>query len=505
MVQMRNWRILLELDGASGNASYRDILAGLARAIKDGRLQPGAPLPGTREMAGMLGVNRKTVIVAYEEAVIKGWLVSEQRRGTFVSAAFDAGAAAATRTQSAGAQPGSRAFAPAFLPASLPSYFDHLAQPADGRPRGDGMMYFDNGSPDHRLLPQAVLHRHYRNAMRDSLRSGRVRYGNPEAARQLRTALAEMLGATRALAVSPSCICLTQGTQMALHLVASALIRPGDVVLVERLSYPPAWAIFRALGARIEVVDIDADGCRVSQVEEICRRRPVRCIYLTPHHQFPSTVSLRADRREKLLALAAQHAFSIIEEDYDHEYHFSGRPYPPLASDARQRNVIYVGSLSKLLGPSFRCGFIVAPENLIQALEQHQFLLSTHGDVVMQKMMADLIGNGELRRHVRRSSKHYRARQEVLLDCLHAGFGEHIATRAPQGGLALWVTFDPQTDVDAMARHALQEGLFVRSGSQFSPVSEPVNGLRLGFASMAPDELVRAVARLQRAWKSSLR
>ncbi|WDZ96028.1 PLP-dependent aminotransferase family protein [Herbaspirillum sp. WKF16] len=496
MVQMRNWRILLDLDRASPALSYRDILGGLSRAIRDGRLPPGAPLPGTREMALMLGVNRKTVIVAYEEAVIKGWLVSRQRSGTFVSDAFDAGAAPPVARRA-----GQRSFLPPFRSPSLPAYFDGL--PPHGRIQDGRMMYFDNGAPDHRLLPQAVLHRHYRNAMRDSLRSGGVRYGNLEAEQQLRAALAGMLGATRALAVSPDCICVTQGTQMALHLAAAALIRPGDTVVMERLSYPPAWAIFRALGARVEVVDIDADGCVVQQVEDLCRRMPIRFIYLTPHHQFPSTVSLRADRREKLLALAAQHAFSIIEEDYDHEYHFAGRPYPPLASGPRQRSVIYVGSLSKLLGSSFRCGFVVAPPNLIGALEKNQRLLTSHGDAVMQKMLAALIAGGELQRHVRRSSKHYRARQEVLLGCLHRSFGALAATRPPEGGLALWVTFGEEVDVDAMARHAVDESLFVRSGSQFSPTGESINGLRLGFASMSADELARAVARLHRAWLRS--
>jgi GntR family transcriptional regulator/MocR family aminotransferase len=502
MVQMRNWRIVLDLGAASQAVSYRDILAGLSRAISDGRLLPGAPLPGTREMAAMLGVNRKTVIVAYEEAVIKGWLVSEQRRGTFVNAAFDPGAASRCAGQAA-TSGGQRAFQPVFRALSQPSYFEDLPQP--GLIQEDRMMYFDNGLPDHRLLPQAILHRHYRNALRDSLRSGRARYGNQESEQQLRMALAGMLGATRALAVSPANICLTQGTQMALHLAAAALIQPGDVVVVERLSYPPAWAIFRALGARVEVVDIDDAGCVVQQVEHLCRRQPIRFIYLTPHHQFPSTVSLRADRREKLLALAAQHAFSIIEEDYDHEYHFAGRPYPPLASDARQRNVIYIGSLSKLLGLSFRCGFVVAPENLIVTLERNQRLLAAHGDTIMQKMLADLIADGELRRHVRRSSKHYRARQGVLLDCLHRRFGNAITTRAPEGGLALWVTFSDEIEVDAMARHALNEGLFVRSGSQFSPLGQRVNGLRLGYASLSPDELVVAVARLHRSWMSCRR
>jgi GntR family transcriptional regulator/MocR family aminotransferase len=502
MVQMRKWRPLLDLDadGAGQKASYRKIVDGLASAIRSGRLEPGAALPGTRELADILDVNRKTVILAYEEAIIKGWLVSEPRRGTFVNALFaDHTAPPAKALHSGRAASANAAFAPDFMTPALPPYFDDLYVPAARAGRTRETMFFDNGAPDHRLLPQAVLHRYYRNAMKAAFKSSWVKYGNLESAAQLRTALAEMLRATRGLTAGAANICLTQGTQMALHLAAGALIHPGDVVLVERLSYPPAWAIFRALGAQIEVIDVDRDGCRVDQIEALCLKKPVRLIYLTPHHQFPTTVSLRADRRQKLLALAQQHRFTIIEEDYDHEYHFEGRPYLPLASDAGQRSVIYIGSLSKLLGSSFRCGFIVAPENLTQALDKNQLLISTHGDAVMQKMLADLIADGELRKHLRRAAKLYRARKDALMESLHARFGERVTLRNPEGGLALWVTFREDIDVDAMVRHAADVQLFVRSGRQFSPLDQPVNGLRLGFASMTPDELVLAVDRLHEA------
>ena len=501
MVQMRKWQLLLnpDLDHSGGKASYRKIVDCLAGAIQSGRLEPGAALPGTRELADILDVNRKTVILAYEEAIVKGWLVSEPRRGTFVNTLFAPTAAPGKPSQKKRGAADDASFAPDLVASDLPVYFDDLHVPSAQAGRTRDTMYFDNGAPDHRLLPQAVLHRYYRNAMKAAFKSNWVKYGNQESAEQLRTALADMLRTTRGLAASASNICLTQGTQMALHLAAGALIRPGDVVLVERLSYPPAWAIFRALGAKIELVDVDQDGCRVDQIEALCRQRPVRLIYLTPHHQFPSTVSLRADRRQKLLTVAQQHGFAIIEEDYDHEYHFEGRPYLPLASDARQRNVIYIGSLSKLLGSSFRCGFVVGPENLIGTLNKNQLLISTHGDTVVQKMLADLIADGELRRHLRRASRLYRARKDALLESLHGHFGERITLRNPEGGLALWVTFREDIDVDAMVRQAAGKQLFVRSGRQFSPLDQAVNGLRLGFASMTPDELALAVGRLHQA------
>ncbi|WP_248750518.1 PLP-dependent aminotransferase family protein [Pseudomonas sp. MWU15-20650] len=492
MVQMRKWRPLLNLDDGVTQASYRKIAEGLVTAILDGRLPPGTLLPGTREMAQLLDVNRKTVILAYEEAMTKGWLISEPRRGTFVN------------TQLAPQPMPSRAqasFAPPILDQPVVPYFTHNAQVVALQHRHDAL-FFDNGTSDHRLLPQAVLHRYYRHALRNSFASNTVRYGSEGTGYYLRCALAEMLRNNRGLTVNAENICLTQGTQMSLYLSASLLLKPGDVVLVERLSYPPAWEIFRKLGAQLVTVDIDDEGCRTDQIERLCREHDVRMIYLTPHHQFPTTVSLHAARRQHLLALAAQHDFCVIEEDYDHEYHFSGRPYLPLASDRAQRHVIYIGSLSKVLGSTFRCSYIVAPAPVVEALQRNGALMLGDADAVAQTMLADLINDGELKKHLRRVSKEYRARREVLQDCLHQAFGARINLREPEGGLALWVRFQEETDVDRLVKTALEHGLVVRSGRQFSPNDLPQNALRLGFASLDRDEIQQATRRLAQAMKA---
>ncbi len=489
MVQMRKWRPLLQLEGSESQASYRRIVDGLVKAIVDGRLTPGTLLPGTREMAQLLDVNRKTVILAYEEAITKGWLVSEPRRGTFVNAQL-------------AAQPSARSAQPSFalelLAHPAVAYFTQGDQvPAlQHRP---GTLFIDNGACDHRLLPQAVLHRYYRNALRSSFASNTVRHGSEQTSHHLRRALADMLRHNRGLAVGAEHICLTQGTQMSLYLTASALLKPGDVVLVERLSYPPAWEIFRKLGAQLVTLDLDSEGCRVDQIDALCRVHKVRMIYLTPHHQFPTTVSLHAGRRQQLLALARRHDFCVIEEDYDHEYHFAGRPYLPLASDSTQRHVIYIGSLSKALGSTFRCSYVVAPTNVIEVLERHAALTLGQGDAVMQRMLADLINDGELKKHLRRVSKEYLRRRETLHSGLLDGFGERISVREPEGGLALWVGFEAEIDVDQLVKKALEYGLVVRNGRQFSPLDQPENALRIGFASLNREEIRQATARLVQA------
>ena len=489
MVQMRKWRPLLNLEGSETQASYRKIVEGLVTAIVDGRLTPGTLLPGTREMARLLDVNRKTVILAYEEALTKGWLVSEPRRGTFVNAQLAPTATARSAPPSFALELRAQPAVPYFTP----------GQPATALQQQPGALFFDNGACDHRLLPQAVLHRYYRNALRKSFVSNTVRHGSDGTSHALRRALAEMLRNNRGLAVEAEHICLTQGVQMSLYLTASALLEPGDVVLVERLSYPPAWEIFRKLGARLVTVDLDNEGCQVDQIDALCRLHKVRMIYLTPHHQFPTTVSLHAGRRQQLLALARQHDFCVIEEDYDYEYHFDGRPYLPLASDSAQRHVIYIGSLSKSLGSTFRCSYVVAPSNVIEVLNRNAALTLGHGDAVSQQMLADLINDGELKKHLRRVSKEYRQRRAILHRCLVEGFGERISVQEPEGGLALWVRFTDDINVGQLVEKALEFDLVVRNSRQFAPTDQPENALRLGFASLDRDEIREATRRLAQA------
>ncbi|MBK4995668.1 PLP-dependent aminotransferase family protein [Pseudomonas sp. S37] len=485
MVQLRKWQPLLRLEGTQ--ASYRQIVEALVAAITEGRLRPGTPLPGTREMAQLLNVNRKTVILAYEEAETKGWLQSVQLRGTFVSQQLAPGSQAAPATV--------RPFALALPEEPAVAYFAANEQAAawQGRP---GALFFDNGACDHRLLPQTVLHRYYRNALRSSFTSNSVRHGSECSSHYLRTALADMLRHNRSLNIGAEHICLTQGVQMSLSLVASVLLKPGDVVLVERLSYPPAWEIFRQSGATLVTVDLDHEGCRVDHIAALCRQHKVRMMYITPHHQFPTTVSLPAGRRQQLLELARQHGFCVVEEDYDYEYHFAGRPYLPLASDRQQRHVIYIGTMSKPLGSTFRCSYIVAPPEVIAVLERRATLTLGQGDAVMQRMLADLINEGELKKHLRRVNREYRRRRETLLACLHEAFGEQISVREPEGGLALWVRFADSINVDLLVDNALALDLVVRSGRQFSPFGHAENALRLGFASLDTDEIRQATQRL---------
>jgi GntR family transcriptional regulator/MocR family aminotransferase len=487
---LRRWDFVLEIQRESPMAPYLQIVHALIDGIRRGRLTPGDALPGSRELAKTLAVNRKTVVLAFDELIAQGWLTSEGTRGTFISPTLPIvmPASFAYRPVEPNAMPEQPDY---FLPGSTSSIPILLPKV--------GALTFDDGAPDTRLVPVEALARAYRRALVGGGHRNQLSYGDPRGALQLRTAISSMLNLERGLTTVANNICLTRGSQMAIYLAARILSGPGDVVVMETLSYPPAREAFRAAGAEVIGIGLDSDGIRLDELEKVCRSHKVRCIYLTPHHQFPTTVSLKPDRRLRLLALADQFGFAIVEDDYDHEFHFNGRPLLPLASADRWGKVVYIGSLSKLLAPSMRSGYIAAPLNFIQRAAEEVLTIDRQGDSTTELAVADLIESGEIKRHARKVLKIYKQRRDLFAELLKAKLGSAIDFDLPDGGLAFWVRFSSDIDVVTLARDAALLGLRFLPGTCFAMNRESVSGARLGFASLDDKELADAAERLQRA------
>jgi GntR family transcriptional regulator/MocR family aminotransferase len=301
----------------------------------------------------------------------------------------------------------------------------------------------------------------------------------------------------RGLECGPENICLTRGSQMGIYLSARLVAEAGDAVVVESLTYPPAREAFRAAGADILSVALDDQGMRVDELEACCRRRRVRAVYVTPHHQFPTTVLLPPERRIRLLALAEQFGFAVVEDDYDHEFHFAHRPMLPIASLQGWGKLLYIGSLSKLLSPSLRIGYLVAAEAVIERAAGEIMLIDRQGDPVTETAAAELMTSGAVKSHTRKVLRVYGARRHCLAEALRAQLGEAVEFSLPQGGLAIWVRFAAGLDPVAIAEAAQALGVgFTPGAAFFSGGHAPTNGARLGFASMNEAELVEAVGRL---------
>ena len=490
---LRPTEIRIAIDRTQKTAPYLQIVHGIIEEIRRGRLQPGSALPSTRELAEALEVNRKTVILAYDELTAQAWLTPERARGTFVSPSLPT------------AQPAAFAFRP-IETTSIPEVPDFRLPGQQIRidmllPER-GVLMFDDGAPDTRLVPVNELARAYRRSLLSLSRDNSLGYGDPRGSIALRKAVSEMLNAERGLNTTADTICLTRGSQMAIFIAARVLTQPGDTVVLESLSYPPAREAFLANGAHVTTVRVDAQGIRLDDLEKVCRAQRVRCVYLTPHHQFPTTVLLPPERRLRLLTLADQFGFAIIEDDYDHDFHFSHRPMLPLASADQWGKVAYIGSLSKLLTPSLRSGYIAGAKRFVDRVAEEILLIDRQGDPATELAVADMMDSGEIRRHARKVLQVYDSRRMLFADLLKREFGSAIDFDVPDGGLAFWARFDESIDAARLAAVSGSHGVKFLPGATYSISGEPTSGVRLGFASLDELELAEGVKRLGKSLRS---
>jgi len=485
----RAWDFVIDVDRAAALPPFLQIARSLAADIQRGRLRPGDRLPGSRRLAASLHVHRNTVLAALNELMAEGWLEATPGRGTFVARGI-----VDPRGRPSSRQPGLRTHVLAHVPFALPEV------PAAYRPPDlpRGTLNLSNGAPDVRLVPARSIGRAYRRAL--ALRGADLlAYGDPEGHPALRSALASMLASTRGLSVGPDDVLVTRGSQMALTLVARALVRPGDAVAVEQFGYRPAWEAFRAAGATVVPVAIDRDGIDVDALTRLASRTRLRAVCVTPHHQYPTTVTLKAARRLALLALARARQIAIIEDDYDHEFHYDGRPVLPLASADHAGLVVYIGTLSKILAPGLRIGYLVAPMAVLRSVAAIRSLVDIQGDLATEAAVATLIEDGELQRHVARVRRVYANRREILASSLRRTFGDGVEFTLAPGGMALWVRLRMSVDVEAWARRSVQHGVSWYTGRRYAFDGQPKPFARFSFAWLNESELPEAVRRMAAA------
>jgi DNA-binding transcriptional MocR family regulator len=252
--------------------------------------------------------------------------------------------------------------------------------------------------------------------------------------------------------------------------------------------------VLRAAGLRLEPVPIDGEGLDVAALETVCARRRIKAVYLTPHHQLPTTVTLTAARRVRLLELARPQRMVVLEDDYDHEFQYEGRPVLPLASADRHGVVVYLGTLSKVLAPGLRLGFLAATPDVVRRIASYRVLVDQQGDHVVERAVADLLEDGEIERHTRRARRAYRARRDALCEALQRHLPE-LEYTPPHGGMAVWARA-PGRDVDAWVQRAHDAGVAFQPASRFTFDGKPRELARIGFAACDERELTEAARRL---------
>lgn len=455
-----------------------EIFRQIRRAVLDGRLRPGDALPPGRELARTLAVSRATVTVAYERLAAEGFVTSRQGSGTFVSESVTLAEPEKTGRRSAGAlRP-----RPIWEATHPPPTFETV--------RFD----FRTGLYDDSLFP----HTSWRRSVIWGLHSGETTagvYGHPAGHRDLRAAIARHVGISRGIRTSADDIVITSGTQQALDVVARVLLGPGDRIAVEDPGYGPAIQLFKSLGIRVVGRAVDRQGLIVDALP-----RGIRAAYVTPSHQFPSSVTMTLRRRQALLAWADQNNAAIIEDDYDSEFHFGGRPVEPLQTLDAKGRVIYVGSFSKTMLPTLRLGFLVTPPSLREALHKAKFLTDWHSSTLAQAALARFIDEGAFARHIRRVSAIYRERHRLLADAITRDFAGHLELIPSTTGLHLTALARSLSadQIAEIARRAAGCGVAVQDLSPYAVSAGPRAGIMLGYGAIPTADIEEGL-RLLRA------
>jgi GntR family transcriptional regulator / MocR family aminotransferase len=464
---------------------YQQLSEWFRRAIGEGRLRPGQRVPSSRNLAEELRISRIPVLGAYEQLCAEGYLETFTGAGTCVARSI----------------PDARTRKP--VPEELRSA--HATRPHGISRRGSSMALppspwlknmgaFRVGLPALEHLPLGVwsklVHRHWRKPDKEVLT-----YGDPMGHLPFREAIAEYLGVFRGVRCEAAQIMVTAGSQQALQLIAHVLLDPGDSMWMEEPGYPGAHQALGMAGVRMIPVPVDREGMDVS--EGIRRCPDARAVYITPSHQFPLGTTLSAARRLALLNWAAQSNAWIVEDDYDSEFRFGGRPVPALQGLDPDGRVIYIGTFSKVLFPALRLGYLVLPKELVEPFCATREATDTFSSPLYQTVMADFLREGHFARHIRRMRKLYMQRRTALVEAIGRHAPERLDIVAADTGLHLVALLPPGSDDIAVSEAAARKGVSVRPLSLCCLKPPARVGLIFGYGGASVPQInvgVRALA-----------
>lgn len=463
---------------------WRWLYSELRAAILDGRLKRGARLPSTRSLAQQYNVSRGTVTTAFGQLRAEGYTQTEVGAGTFVAPGLPDRSIAAGNSGPALNLPPSKA--------TLSKHAEKLLQEVRVLPPSHSVgKAFRSFEPAIDLFPVDLWSR---TAARVLRRAPRSLYGQGNAAgyQPLRRAIAEYIGGSRGVRCSPEQIIVTSGAQQALDLIARLLLDPGDRVWVEDPGYLGAVFTLRAAGARVIPVPVDEDGVNVAAARKIAPQ--AKMAYVTPANQFPLSVTMSADRRMELLHWAIGAGAWIVEDEYDAEYRYFGRPIAALQSLDRSGSVIYVGTFTKMLFNALRLGFVVVPERLVNAFEAGRSFVDRHAPTLDQAILAEFITEGHFGHHVRRMRQTYSERMASLKEASQKELAGLVEVTNAAAGMRTIAWLKTRMPDHVAAQRAQSLGLELTTLSTFTMKHFHKPALILGFAGCNPEELRRGVS-----------
>ncbi|MBX3082095.1 MAG: PLP-dependent aminotransferase family protein [Anaerolineae bacterium] len=469
---------ILPLDRAQPTPLYLQLYEGVRRAIINRQLTPGSSLPSTRDIAALLDISRNTVVNAFQQLIAEGYLETREKSSTFVNRDLPETLLSAPKISGI-AHPSPEKPALSKHGQMMATAKAHQAR------KGNKHNIFTNGVPALDLFPfdiwTRLIARHYRYAPL-SLFDETV---SPQGYLPLREALANHLRTARAVKCDAEQIIITSGSQQAFFLAAAMLLDPGDKVWMEDPGCMGPRAAFISHRADLVTIPVDEEGLNIEVGIELAPN--ARVAYVNPSRQYPLGVTLSLARRLKLLEWAARANAWIIEDDYDSEFRYSGRPLASLQGLDTTGRVIYIGTMSKIMFPALRIGYIIVPRELVAAFTAARGAMDKYPPMINQLALHEFMTEGHFNRHLRRMRAVYDERRGLCEDALNAELGGLIQLGTSDAGMHICGYLPPHMDDFAVAEAAEQHGIEVLPLSEFYLGPTQQHGLILGYTGISPD------------------
>jgi GntR family transcriptional regulator/MocR family aminotransferase len=352
-------------------------------------------------------------------------------------------------------------------------------------------LQFNDGSTDIRLNQFDQLSQFYSAPMKRKSILRKWEKQSPEGNSYFREQLANYLNYSRGLHISKDNLLITRSTEMSLYIISKLLLVAGDTVVVGQLNNFTANMIFQDAGAKIQTIPIDDQGIDTDSLRHLLQTQKIRMIYVTPHHHYPTTVTLNPERRIELLKLAEEYGFIILEDDYDYDFQYEKGIAMPMASADIEGMVIYIGTFGRSLAPSFRTGFVVAPKNLIPELQKYASLIDQQGDLFLEHVLGEMIDEGNIHRFLKKSLKIYRERRDHLCTVLDEQLSSIVSYQKPSGGLAIWLEWNHPISLLRLAQACHKSGLFIPKNILYQ--DRNTIAIRLGFGHLNTEEMTKSI------------
>lgn len=484
--------LALRLDNTSNVPLHQQLYNELRQAILSGRLQCTQKMPSSRALAKALAISRTTVLMSYDQLISEGYLRTVPASGTFVACELPDQLLQSPVPQPVASTPQPRI--------ELSSYGATLATAElPVLPDPGNVIYFNYcGKPALDEFPVQVWKRLFSRAC--SLGTQMLDYPtDPLGYKLLREAISRYLLQSRAVQCNPDQVIVVSGSQQALDLLARLLLDRGDRIVIEDPGYVEARRVFQAQGAEVVPVPVDEAGIVVEALSTSAR--PVKLVYVTPSHQYPTGVVLSLPRRLALLAWAQQSGAMILEDDYDSEFRYDERPIPALQGLTVGDLVIYIGTFSKVLFPSLRVGYIVVPQQLAPVVGQAKWLSDRQSPLLEQHALADFINEGHLESHVRRMRMLYAQRRQTLMQAISQQLGNQATILGDNAGLNMMVQFHTHLSDEEITDRAMQKGVQMRSIRKDCIKANSRGKFLLGYADLPPEKIEEGVSRLAKVFE----